>query len=79
MDIYEKNIMERDNLGINGEFALAYLLKNESEPIDKEMVIQNEDTTDSLLSQSELLVELYCWYCIANQRFKKNKLFTGKI
>lgn len=51
MDIYEKNIMERDNLGINGEFALAYLLKNESEPIDKEMVIKNEDTTDSLLSQ----------------------------
>lgn len=33
-DIYEKNILEESGFGIGGEFAMAYLLRNEGKPIE---------------------------------------------
>lgn len=50
-DIYAKNMMEDNNFGINGEYALAYLLKNEIEPIDDRLYIKNDRLTDSFLDQ----------------------------
>ena len=50
-DIYAKNILEDRGFGIDGEYALAYLLKNESKKIKKNLLKDTEKTTDSLLGQ----------------------------
>ena len=50
-DIYAKNISGNSNFGTDGEYALSYLLENESKVIDKKFVVENEKTTDSLLDQ----------------------------
>ncbi len=50
-DIYTKNMMNDSDFGIDGEYALAYLLKNESEAIDDELVVEGVDVTNSLLEQ----------------------------
>lgn len=51
MDIYQKNMTEGSGMGIDGEFALAYLLKHDIDPVDEEMAVQDERTTNSLLDQ----------------------------
>lgn len=48
-DIYEKNILEESGFGIGGEFAMAYLLRNEGKPI--EMAVKSDGVTNSLLDQ----------------------------
>ena len=50
-DIYAKNILNESDFGINGEYALAYLLKNESEAVPNELVVKDADVTNSLLDQ----------------------------
>lgn len=50
-DIYEKNMLNARDFGIDGEYALAYLLRNESEVIDDELVVKCSNVTNSLLGQ----------------------------
>lgn len=50
-DIYAKNMLDASDFGIDGEYALAYLLKNESEPISEKLVVKKTDVTNSLLEQ----------------------------
>lgn len=50
-DIYAKNMLKESDFGIDGEYALAYLLKNESEAIADELVVKDLDVTNSLLEQ----------------------------
>ena len=50
-DIYEKNMKKSGNFGIDGEYALAYLLKNENEPVPDELVKETEKYTNNLLGQ----------------------------
>lgn len=50
-DIYTKNMLNESDFGIDGEYALAYLLKNESEPVANELVVEDLDVTNSLLEQ----------------------------
>lgn len=50
-DIYAKNMLDESDFGIDGEYALAYLLKNESKPISEQLVAKKEDVTNSLLEQ----------------------------
>lgn len=50
-DIYAKNMLNESDFGIDGEYALAYLLKNESEAIADELVVKDLDVTNSLLEQ----------------------------
>lgn len=50
-DIYAKNMLDENDFGIDGEYALAYLLKNESKVIPEELVVKNEKITNSLLDQ----------------------------
>ena len=50
-DIYAKNMIDNDDFGIDGEYTLAYLLKNETNPIDSKLVIKNEELTESFLDQ----------------------------
>ena len=51
MDIYKKNMTEGSGMGTNGEFALAYLLKHDTDSVDKDMAVQDGRTTNSLLDQ----------------------------
>ena len=50
-DIYTKNMLNESDFGIDGENALAFLLKKESEPISKELEVKDADITNSLLDQ----------------------------
>ena len=50
-DIYAKNMLNESDFGIDGEYALAYLLKNESETVADELVVKGPDVTNSLLEQ----------------------------
>lgn len=50
-DIFAKNMLNESDFGIDGEYALAYLLKNESEAIADELVVEDLDVTNSLLEQ----------------------------
>lgn len=50
-DIYEKNMLSESDFGTDGEYALAYLLKNENKTIDDDLVKKNVDVTNSLLEQ----------------------------
>jgi predicted ATPase len=50
-DIYAKNMLNESDFGIDGEYALAYLLKNESEVVPDELVVKDIDVTNSLLEQ----------------------------
>lgn len=50
-DIYAKNMLNESDFGIDGEYALAYLLKNESKPVSEELVVKKADVTNSLLEQ----------------------------
>lgn len=49
-DIYEKNMVNDGDFGINGEYTLAYLLKHESDPVDKRLRF-TDNTINSLLEQ----------------------------
>jgi len=50
-DIYAKNLLNESDFGIDGEYALAYLLENEIMPINKELVVNEGKSTNSLLDQ----------------------------
>ena len=50
-DIYAKNMLNESDFGIDGEYALAYLLKNESKVVPDELVVKDIDVTNSLLEQ----------------------------
>ena len=53
-DIYEKNMMNNDDFGVDGEYTLSYLLNKKEEPIAKELVKEygkDGKITESFLEQ----------------------------
>ena len=50
-DIYKKNMMDETDFGIDGEYAFAYLLRNEESVVDEKLVIRKSEVTNSLLGQ----------------------------
>lgn len=50
-DIYAKNMMNENDFGIDGEYALAFLLKHESDDVIEDLVVKDESVTNSLLEQ----------------------------
>lgn len=50
-DIYTKNMIYESDFGIDGEYTLAYLLRNESKPINDNITIEDGKITNSLLEQ----------------------------
>ena len=48
-DIYTKNMMEERDFGVDGEYAMAYLLKNQLQPVDT--AVKDDSITNSLLEQ----------------------------
>lgn len=50
-DIYKKNMMDETDFGIDGEYAFAYLLRNEEVVVDERLAVRKSDVTNSLLGQ----------------------------
>ena len=50
-DIYKKNMIYETDFGIDGEYALAYLLRNEEAIVDEKLAVRKNDVTNSLLGQ----------------------------
>lgn len=50
-DIYAKNMLNESDFGIDGEYALAYLLKNESKVVADKLVVNAEGFTNCFLDQ----------------------------
>jgi predicted ATPase len=50
-DIYAKNMFHEYDFGIDGEYSLAYLLKNEGKPLHGNIAVLDGNVTDSLLDQ----------------------------
>ncbi|MBR0410324.1 MAG: AAA family ATPase [Eubacterium sp.] len=50
-DIYLKNMPVEDNFGIDGQYALAFLLKNESTPVCADLLVYHDEYTNSLFDQ----------------------------
>lgn len=44
-------MLNESDFGIDGEYALAYLLQNESKAVSEDLVVQDVDCTNSLLDQ----------------------------
>ena len=78
-DIYTKNMLNESDFGIDGENALAFLLKKESEPISKELEVKDADITNSLLDQVNYWLSYIVGTTLSINDIKKNKLFAGKI
>ncbi len=50
-DIYIKNMINETDFGIDGEYALAYLLKNEGETVKEDLISNDPNFTSTLLGQ----------------------------
>lgn len=50
-DIYKKNMEDDSDFGTDGEYALAYLLKKENDPVVDGLRINDDAVTNSLLDQ----------------------------
>lgn len=50
-DIYKKNMINETDFGIDGEYALAYLLKNEGETVKEDLIANDPNFTSTLLGQ----------------------------
>lgn len=75
-DIYKKNILEESGFGTDGEFAMAYLLKNESKPID--LAIKEDGVTDSLLEQVNYWLNYIIGITISINDLKKTNYLQVK-
>ena len=50
-DIYAKNMLNESDFGIDGEYAFAYLLKNENQIVSDKLVVKDAGITNGLLEQ----------------------------
>lgn len=50
-DIYKKKMINETDFGIDGEYALAYLLKNEGETVKEDLIANDPNFTSTLLGQ----------------------------
>ena len=50
-DIYKKNMINETDFGIDCEYALAYLLKNEGETVKEDLIANDPNFTSTLLGQ----------------------------
>ena len=66
-DIYKKNMVDKTDFGIDGEYALAYLLKNESSIVDEKVAIKKADVTNSLLGQVNYWLDYMNEYSLRGQ------------
>ena len=77
-DIYAKNLPEDRGFGIDGEYALAYLLKNESRKVERNLVAENEKNTDSLVSQVNYWLEYIVGTTLSINDIKKTNYLQVK-
>lgn len=77
-DIYDKNMMDDNDFGIDGEYALAYLLKNEINPIDNKLAVKNERLTDSFLDQVNYWLDYIVGMTLSIKDLKKTNYLQVK-
>lgn len=77
-DIYSKNMLNESDFGIDGEYALAYLLKKESEPVSEELVVNRSDITDSLLGQVNFWLDYIVGTTLSVNDLKKTNYLQVK-
>ena len=77
-DIYAKNMIDDNDFGIDGEYALAYLLKNEMNPIAYELCVKNERLTDSFLDQVNYWLDYIVGMTLSINNLKKTNYLQVK-
>ncbi|SFR59473.1 AAA family ATPase [Anaeromicropila populeti] len=77
-DIYAKNMMDDTDFGIDGEYSLAYLLKNEGKPLADKLSIKNEGLTDSFLDQVNYWLEYIIGMTLSIRDLKKTNYLQVK-
>lgn len=74
-DIYQKNLRNEDDFGIEGEYALSYLLKNQEKPVEDELKINNVEITSSLIDQVNYWLHYIVGTTIKLNDLKKTNYF----
>ena len=77
-DIYAKNMLNESDFGIDGEYAMAYLLKNESKNVENELVVEGADVTNSLLEQVNYWLNYIVGTTLAINDIKKTNYLQVK-
>lgn len=77
-DIYEKNMLDESNFGIDGEYTLSYLLKHESDSIAEELIKNDSNTTNSLLDQVNYWLDYIVGTTLAITDLKKTNYLQVK-
>ena len=77
-DIYKKNMVDKTDFGIDGEYALAYLLKNESSIVDEKVAIKKADVTNSLLGQVNYWLDYIVGTTLSINNLKKTNYLQVK-
>ena len=77
-DIYAKNMLNETDFGIDGEYTLAYLLKNESKPITDKLVVKQVDVTNSLLEQVNFWLNYIVGMTLSIKDLKKTNYLQVK-
>lgn len=77
-DIYAKNMIDSNDFGINGEYALAFLLKNEIKAIDDSILVKNTRLTNSLLEQVNYWLDYIVGMTLALADLKKTNYLQVK-
>lgn len=50
-DIYQKNLQKFSEFGVDGEYALSYLLRHEEDVLDANLCVEDGETVNTLFSQ----------------------------
>lgn len=77
-DIYKKNMIDETDFGIDGEYAFAYLLRNEETVVDEKMVVRKNDATNSLLGQVNYWLDYIVGMTLAINDLKKTNYLQVK-
>jgi predicted ATPase len=77
-DIYAKNMIGNNDFGIDGEYALAYLLKNEMNPLEDKLSVKNERLTNSFLDQVNYWLDYIVGMTLSIKDLKKTNYLQVK-
>lgn len=77
-DIYDKNMPNEKDFGIDGEYTLAYLLNNESVNIDEKLQVRDGDITNSMLDQVNYWLNYIIGTTISISDIKKTNYLQAK-
>lgn len=77
-DIYAKNMVDEYDFGIDGEYALAYLLKHEGDAVNGKLIVNDENVTNSLLEQVNYWLDYIVGTTLSINDLKKTNFLQVK-